>query len=127
MLLNLNLAAVTHTLIKIFSVVLFQAHVLKVTNHKGFKKSLSFHPPPLFFFREIALRLMNINDFVILPGSQTGTSVKLKAKNVQELQLKKVQLELENKEMKKKLKLLQSDITEKERRKETIKWRLLEI
>ncbi|XP_039345910.1 zinc finger B-box domain-containing protein 1 isoform X2 [Mauremys reevesii] len=62
---------------------------------------------------------MNINDFVILPGSKTGTSVKLKVKNVQELKLEKVQLELENKEMEKKLQQLQSSMSrEKEERRE---------
>ncbi|XP_015677646.2 zinc finger B-box domain-containing protein 1 [Protobothrops mucrosquamatus] len=54
---------------------------------------------------------MNINDFVILPGSKTGVSVKLKEKSVQELQLEKVQLEFENKEMEKKLKQLQSHMS----------------
>nr|XP_009666839.1 PREDICTED: zinc finger B-box domain-containing protein 1 isoform X1 [Struthio camelus australis]XP_009666840.1 PREDICTED: zinc finger B-box domain-containing protein 1 isoform X1 [Struthio camelus australis]XP_009666841.1 PREDICTED: zinc finger B-box domain-containing protein 1 isoform X1 [Struthio camelus australis]XP_009666842.1 PREDICTED: zinc finger B-box domain-containing protein 1 isoform X1 [Struthio camelus australis] len=63
---------------------------------------------------------MNINDFVVLPGSKTGTSVKLKAKNVRELQLEKVQLELENKEMEKKLRQLQSNMNrEKEERKKS--------
>ncbi|KAG6939235.1 zinc finger B-box domain containing [Chelydra serpentina] len=62
---------------------------------------------------------MNINDFVILPGSKTGTSVKLKVKNVRELKLEKVQLELENKEMEKKLQQLQSNMSrEKEERRE---------
>ncbi|XP_064372654.1 zinc finger B-box domain-containing protein 1 isoform X2 [Dromaius novaehollandiae] len=61
---------------------------------------------------------MNISDFVVLPGSKTGTSVRLKAKNVRELQLEKVQLELENKEMEKKLRQLQSNMNrEKEERK----------
>ncbi|XP_019358787.1 PREDICTED: zinc finger B-box domain-containing protein 1 isoform X1 [Gavialis gangeticus] len=60
---------------------------------------------------------MNISDFVILPGSKTGTSVKLKAKHLRELQLEKVQLELQNKEMEKKLQLLQSNMSrEKEER-----------
>ncbi|XP_075013540.1 zinc finger B-box domain-containing protein 1 isoform X1 [Calonectris borealis] len=63
---------------------------------------------------------MNINDFVILPGSKTGTSVRLKAKTVRELQLEKVQLETENKEMEKKLRQLQSDMSrEKEERKKS--------
>ncbi|XP_062439004.1 zinc finger B-box domain-containing protein 1 [Rhea pennata] len=63
---------------------------------------------------------MNINDFVVLPGSKTGTSVRLKAKNVRELQLEKVQLELENKEMEKKLRQLQSNMNrEKEERKKS--------
>ncbi|XP_068810507.1 zinc finger B-box domain-containing protein 1 isoform X8 [Struthio camelus] len=69
---------------------------------------------------EIILDIMNINDFVVLPGSKTGTSVKLKAKNVRELQLEKVQLELENKEMEKKLRQLQSNMNrEKEERKKS--------
>ncbi|XP_058045015.1 zinc finger B-box domain-containing protein 1 [Ahaetulla prasina] len=54
---------------------------------------------------------MNINDFVILPGSKTGVSVKLKEKSVRDLQLEKVQLELENNEMEKKLKQLQSNMS----------------
>ncbi|NXV97926.1 ZBBX protein, partial [Calonectris borealis] len=63
---------------------------------------------------------MNINDFVILPGSKTGTSVRLKAKTVRELQLEKVQLETENKEIEKKLRQLQSDMSrEKEERKKS--------
>ncbi|XP_071422612.1 zinc finger B-box domain-containing protein 1 [Pithys albifrons albifrons] len=61
---------------------------------------------------------MNINDFVILPGSKTGTSVRLKTKTVRELQLEKVQLEKENKEMAKKLHQLQFNMSrEKEERK----------
>ncbi|KAM9279618.1 zinc finger B-box domain-containing protein 1 [Morus bassanus] len=62
---------------------------------------------------------MNINDFVILPGSKTGTSVRLKAKTVRELQLEKVQLESENKEMEKKFRQLQSNMSreKKERKK----------
>ncbi|KFQ77765.1 Zinc finger B-box domain-containing protein 1, partial [Phoenicopterus ruber ruber] len=63
---------------------------------------------------------MNINDFVILPGSKTGTSVRLKAKTARELQLEKVQLETENKEMEKKLRQLQSNMSrEKEERKKS--------
>ncbi|KAM6414139.1 zinc finger B-box domain-containing protein 1 [Rhynochetos jubatus] len=63
---------------------------------------------------------MNVNDFVILPGSKTGTSVRLKAKTVRELHLKKVQLEVENKEMEKKLRQLQSHMSrEKEERKKS--------
>ncbi|KFW84706.1 Zinc finger B-box domain-containing protein 1, partial [Phalacrocorax carbo] len=63
---------------------------------------------------------MNINDFVILPGSKTGTSVRLKAKTVRELQLEKVQLEAENREMEKKLRQLQSNMSrEKEERKKS--------
>ncbi|NXE86451.1 ZBBX protein, partial [Menura novaehollandiae] len=61
---------------------------------------------------------MNINDFVILPGSKAGTSVRLKTKTVKELQLEKVQLETENREMEKKLRELQSSMSrEKEERK----------
>ncbi|XP_027541675.1 zinc finger B-box domain-containing protein 1 isoform X2 [Neopelma chrysocephalum] len=54
---------------------------------------------------------MNINDFVILPGSKTGTSVRLKTKTVRELQLEKEQLETENREMEKKLRQLQSNMS----------------
>nr|XP_056706355.1 zinc finger B-box domain-containing protein 1 [Euleptes europaea] len=54
---------------------------------------------------------MNANDFVILPGSKAGMSVKLKAKSVRELQLEKVQLELDNKEMERKLQQLQSNMS----------------
>ncbi|XP_068001802.1 zinc finger B-box domain-containing protein 1 isoform X4 [Melanerpes formicivorus] len=61
---------------------------------------------------------MNINDFVILPGSKTGTSVRLKAKTVRELQLEKVQLQTENEEMEKRLQQLKSNMSrEKEERK----------
>ncbi|XP_054839366.1 zinc finger B-box domain-containing protein 1 [Eublepharis macularius] len=54
---------------------------------------------------------MNVNDFVILPGSKTGISVKLKAKSVRELQLEKVQLEHDNKEMERRLQQLQSNMS----------------
>ncbi|NXJ63922.1 ZBBX protein, partial [Rostratula benghalensis] len=67
---------------------------------------------------------MNINDFVILPGSKTGTSVRLKAKTVKELQLEKVQLETENKEMEKKLQQLQQNMSrEKEERRKSSAYR----
>ncbi|NWY36088.1 ZBBX protein, partial [Sylvia atricapilla] len=60
---------------------------------------------------------MNVSDFVILPGSKAGTSVRLKTKTVKELQLEKVQLETENKEMEKRLWELQSNMSrEKEER-----------
>ncbi|NWI01546.1 ZBBX protein, partial [Tichodroma muraria] len=60
---------------------------------------------------------MNVNDFVILPGSKAGTSVRLKTKTVKELQLEKAQLEMENKEMEKRLWQLQSNMSrEKEER-----------
>ncbi|NXS06966.1 ZBBX protein, partial [Neodrepanis coruscans] len=61
---------------------------------------------------------MSIKDFVILPGSKTGTSVRLKTKTIREMQLEKVQLQAENKEMEKKLQQLQSNMSrEKEERK----------
>ncbi|NWS96153.1 ZBBX protein, partial [Mionectes macconnelli] len=67
---------------------------------------------------------MNINDFVVLPGSKTGTSVRLKTKTIRELQLEKVQLETENKEMEKKLQQLQSNMSrEKEERKKLSAYR----
>ncbi|NWT88209.1 ZBBX protein, partial [Lanius ludovicianus] len=60
---------------------------------------------------------MNVNDFVILPGSKAGTSARLKTKTVKELQLEKVQLETENREMEKRLRQLQSNMSrEKEER-----------
>ncbi|NWZ78531.1 ZBBX protein, partial [Poecile atricapillus] len=60
---------------------------------------------------------MNVNDFVILPGSKSGTSVRLKTKTVKELQLEKEQLETENKEMEKRLRQLQTNMSrEKEER-----------
>ncbi|XP_023789021.1 zinc finger B-box domain-containing protein 1 [Cyanistes caeruleus] len=64
---------------------------------------------------------MNVNDFVILPGSKSGTSVRLKTKTVKELQLEKVQLETENKEMEKRLRQLQTNMSrEKEERRTRI-------
>ncbi|XP_038001805.1 zinc finger B-box domain-containing protein 1 isoform X2 [Motacilla alba alba] len=66
---------------------------------------------------EVILGIMNVNDFVILPGSKTGTSVRLKTKTVKELQLEKAQLETENKEMERRLLQLQSNMSrEKEER-----------
>ncbi|XP_074403584.1 zinc finger B-box domain-containing protein 1 isoform X1 [Zonotrichia albicollis] len=60
---------------------------------------------------------MNVNDFVILPGSKAGTSVRLKTKTVKELQLEKAQLETENKEMERRLLQLQLNMNrEKEER-----------
>ncbi|XP_007502322.2 zinc finger B-box domain-containing protein 1 isoform X2 [Monodelphis domestica] len=60
---------------------------------------------------------MNTNDFIVLPWGKSGNSVKLKAKNVRELRLEKVQLELETQEMEKKLQQLQSSMSrEKEER-----------
>ncbi|XP_061227663.1 zinc finger B-box domain-containing protein 1 isoform X2 [Neopsephotus bourkii] len=61
---------------------------------------------------------MNVNDFVILPGSKPGTSVRLKAKTVRELQLEKAHLEMENEELERKLQQLQSNMNrEKQDRK----------
>ncbi|KFO86471.1 Zinc finger B-box domain-containing protein 1, partial [Buceros rhinoceros silvestris] len=61
---------------------------------------------------------MDISDFIILPGSKAGTSVRLKAKTVRELQLEKVKLETETQEMEKKLQELQSIMSrEKDERK----------
>ncbi|NXN78179.1 ZBBX protein, partial [Bombycilla garrulus] len=60
---------------------------------------------------------MNVNDFVILPGSKAGTSVRLKTKTVRELQLEKAQLETENEELERRLRQLQSNMSrEKEER-----------
>ncbi|XP_071294237.1 zinc finger B-box domain-containing protein 1 isoform X4 [Agelaius tricolor] len=69
------------------------------------------------FKGEVVLGIMNVNDFVILPGSKAGTSVRLKTKTVKELQLEKAQLEAENKEMERRLLQLQSNMSrEKEER-----------
>uniref|UniRef100_A0A8C3YEV8 Zinc finger B-box domain containing n=1 Tax=Catagonus wagneri TaxID=51154 RepID=A0A8C3YEV8_9CETA len=51
---------------------------------------------------------MNTKDFVVVPWGKPGSSVKLKYKNAQELRMEKVQLELENQEMEKKLQDFQS-------------------
>ncbi|XP_037019166.2 zinc finger B-box domain-containing protein 1 isoform X2 [Artibeus jamaicensis] len=51
---------------------------------------------------------MNTKDFVVLPWGKPGHSVKLKYKNAQELRMEKVQLELQNQEMEKKLQEFQS-------------------
>ncbi|XP_007446485.1 PREDICTED: zinc finger B-box domain-containing protein 1 isoform X2 [Lipotes vexillifer] len=51
---------------------------------------------------------MNTKDFVVLPWGKAGNSVKLKYKNAQELRMEKVQLELENQEMGKKLQEFQA-------------------
>ncbi|XP_040125970.2 zinc finger B-box domain-containing protein 1 isoform X1 [Ictidomys tridecemlineatus] len=60
---------------------------------------------------------MNTKDFVVIPWGKPGNSVKLKYKNVQELRMEKVQLELENQEMEKKLQEFQS--TRKKEKEET--------
>ncbi|XP_045439610.1 zinc finger B-box domain-containing protein 1 [Pipistrellus kuhlii] len=51
---------------------------------------------------------MNSKDFVVLPWGKPGHSVKLKYKNARELKIEKVQLELENQEVEKKLQEFQS-------------------
>ncbi|XP_045707730.1 zinc finger B-box domain-containing protein 1 [Phyllostomus hastatus] len=51
---------------------------------------------------------MNTKDFVVLPWGKPGHSVKLKYKNARELRMEKVQLELQNQEMEKKLQEFQS-------------------
>lgn len=51
---------------------------------------------------------MNTKDFVVIPWGKPGSSVKLKYKGVQELQMEKIQLELENQQMEKKLREFQS-------------------
>ncbi|XP_030351418.1 zinc finger B-box domain-containing protein 1 isoform X3 [Strigops habroptila] len=77
--------------------------------------ALTTHP---YSMKEVIVVIMNVNDFVILPGSKPGTSVRLKAKTVRELQLEKAHLEMENEEMEKKLQQLQSNMNrEKEERK----------
>ncbi|XP_075806673.1 zinc finger B-box domain-containing protein 1 isoform X2 [Microtus pennsylvanicus] len=51
---------------------------------------------------------MNTKDFVVIPWGKPGNSVKLKYKNAQELQMEKIQLELENQTMEKKFREFQS-------------------
>ncbi|XP_022364257.1 zinc finger B-box domain-containing protein 1 isoform X2 [Enhydra lutris kenyoni] len=51
---------------------------------------------------------MNTKDFIVFPWGKPGNSVKLKYKNAQELRMEKVQLELENQQMEKKLQEFQS-------------------
>ncbi|XP_006890453.1 PREDICTED: zinc finger B-box domain-containing protein 1 [Elephantulus edwardii] len=51
---------------------------------------------------------MNTKDFVVLPWGKPGNSVKLKYKDVRELKVEKVQLELENQALEKKLRELDS-------------------
>ncbi|KAM9542728.1 zinc finger B-box domain-containing protein 1 isoform 2-T2 [Guaruba guarouba] len=58
---------------------------------------------------------MNVNDFVVLPDSKPGTSVRLRAKTVRELQLEKAHLEMENEELEKKLQQLQSNMNREKR------------
>ncbi|KAM6223902.1 zinc finger B-box domain-containing protein 1 [Rhynchocyon petersi] len=53
---------------------------------------------------------MNTKDFVVLPWGKPGNSVKMKYKNARELKMEKVQLELENQEMEKKLQGLDSTL-----------------
>lgn len=51
---------------------------------------------------------MNTKDFVVIPWGKPGNSVKLKYKNARELQMEKIQLELENQKMEKKFREFQS-------------------
>ncbi|KAM7399514.1 hypothetical protein PAMP_018781 [Pampus punctatissimus] len=61
-------------------------------------------------------RDMNLNDFVVLPNNK-AKSVKLNARNLQELQMKTVTLAQENKEMEEKLQQLKESMSkEKEER-----------
>ncbi|KAM4887789.1 zinc finger B-box domain-containing protein 1 isoform 2-T3 [Thomomys bottae] len=56
----------------------------------------------------IKTRIMNTKDFVVIPWGKPGNSVKLKYKNAQELRMEKIQLELENEDMKRKFQEFQS-------------------
>lgn len=51
---------------------------------------------------------MNTKDFVVIPWGKPGNSVKLKYKHAQELQMEKIQLELENQKMEQMLRDFQS-------------------
>ncbi|XP_041061237.1 uncharacterized protein zbbx [Carcharodon carcharias] len=60
---------------------------------------------------------MNPNDFVVIPGNKPGTSVKLKARNLRELRLETVQLELDSDVMEQRLQQLRQAMSkEKEER-----------
>ncbi|XP_062970774.1 zinc finger B-box domain-containing protein 1 isoform X2 [Cynocephalus volans] len=62
---------------------------------------------------------MNTKDFVVLPWGKPGSSVKLKYKSAQELRMEKVQLELENQEMEKKLQEFRSTRNKEKEEKES--------
>ncbi|XP_046278839.1 zinc finger B-box domain-containing protein 1 isoform X1 [Marmota monax] len=66
---------------------------------------------------------MNTKDFVVIPWGKPGNSVKLKYKNVQELRMEKVQLELENQEMEKKLQEFQSTRKKEETKSSGYHWK----
>ncbi|XP_060234425.1 zinc finger B-box domain-containing protein 1 [Meriones unguiculatus] len=51
---------------------------------------------------------MNSKDFVVIPWGKPGHSVKLKYKHAQELKMEKIQLELENQKMEKKIQEFQA-------------------
>ncbi|XP_060689905.1 zinc finger B-box domain-containing protein 1 [Hemiscyllium ocellatum] len=60
---------------------------------------------------------MNPNDFVVIPGNKSGTSVKLKARNLRELRLETLQLELDSDVMEQRLQQLRQTMRkEKEER-----------
>ncbi|GCB62671.1 hypothetical protein scyTo_0000061 [Scyliorhinus torazame] len=60
---------------------------------------------------------MNPNDFVVIPGNKPATSVKLKARNLRELRLETVQLELDSDVMEQRLQQLRQAMSkEKEER-----------
>ncbi|XP_067898284.1 zinc finger B-box domain-containing protein 1 isoform X2 [Heterodontus francisci] len=60
---------------------------------------------------------MNPNDFVVIPGNKPGMSVKLKARNLRELRLETVQLELDSDVMEQRLQQLRQAMSkEKEER-----------
>ncbi|XP_038671980.1 zinc finger B-box domain-containing protein 1 isoform X6 [Scyliorhinus canicula] len=60
---------------------------------------------------------MNHNDFVVIPGNKPATSVKLKARNLRELRLETVQLELDSDVMEQRLQQLRQAMSkEKEER-----------
>ncbi|XP_073659971.1 zinc finger B-box domain-containing protein 1 isoform X3 [Tursiops truncatus] len=72
---------------------------------------------------------MNAKDFVVLPWGKAGNSVKLKYKNAQELRMEKVQLELENQEMEKKLQEFQATRSKEkeERRSSGCHWKSAQV
>uniref|UniRef100_A0A4W3JT03 B box-type domain-containing protein n=2 Tax=Callorhinchus milii TaxID=7868 RepID=A0A4W3JT03_CALMI len=61
---------------------------------------------------------MNPNDFVVIPGNKSGSSVKLKARNLRELKLETVQLELDSGVMEERLQQLRQVMSREKKERE---------
>ncbi|XP_067851462.1 zinc finger B-box domain-containing protein 1 isoform X2 [Heptranchias perlo] len=61
---------------------------------------------------------MNPNDFVVIPGNKPGNSVKLKARNLRELRLETVQLELDSDVMEQRLQQLRQAMSKEKQERE---------